>query len=114
MSDTPEVCLLSPVLVSCENLVYRICGVDRNEEMDWKRYAWAMILFNLLLFAALFVLFATMFPTLTEAITGETKKVHTIHQEKCISCGACYDVCPTEGAIRFFPKKQLAVAMEGV
>ncbi len=48
--------LLSPVLVSCENLVYRICGVDRNEEMDWKRYAWAMILFNLLLFAALFVM----------------------------------------------------------
>ncbi|MGE5235889.1 MAG: NADH-ubiquinone oxidoreductase-F iron-sulfur binding region domain-containing protein [Acidobacteriota bacterium] len=44
----------------------------------------------------------------TEAITGETKKVHTIHQEKCISCGACYDVCPTEGAVRFFAKHQRA------
>jgi NAD-dependent dihydropyrimidine dehydrogenase PreA subunit len=30
--------------------------------------------------------------------------VHTIHEEKCISCGACYDVCPTAGAIRFYPK----------
>ena len=39
-----------------------------------------------------------------DAITGETKKVHTIHQERCISCGACYDVCPTAGAVRFFPK----------
>jgi NADH-quinone oxidoreductase subunit F len=42
----------------------------------------------------------------TDAITGESKKVHTIHQEKCISCGACFDVCPTEGAVRFFPKTQ--------
>jgi len=47
---------LSPVLAPCENLLYRICGVDRDEEMSWKRYAWAMILFNLVLFAALFAM----------------------------------------------------------
>ena len=41
---------LSPVLVPCENLLYRICGVKKDEEMDWKRYAWAMLLFNLVLF----------------------------------------------------------------
>jgi K+-transporting ATPase ATPase A chain len=47
---------LSPVLAPCENLLYRICGVNKDEEMGWKRYAWAMILFNLVLFAALFAL----------------------------------------------------------
>jgi len=47
---------LSPLLMPCENLFYRICGVKRDDEMDWKRYAWSMILFNLVLFAALFVI----------------------------------------------------------
>jgi K+-transporting ATPase ATPase A chain len=47
---------LSPVLAPCENLLYRICGLSQDEEMDWKRYAWAMILFNLVLFAALFAI----------------------------------------------------------
>ncbi|MBW6514995.1 MAG: 4Fe-4S binding protein [Candidatus Cloacimonetes bacterium] len=27
------------------------------------------------------------------AITGETKKLHVIDQEKCIKCGICYEVC---------------------
>jgi potassium-transporting ATPase potassium-binding subunit len=47
---------LSPILVPCENLLYRICGVDRDEEMGWQRYAWAMVLFNLVLFIALFAM----------------------------------------------------------
>ena len=47
---------LSPVFVPCENLLYRICGVKQDEEMDWKRYAGAMLLFNLVLFVALFVM----------------------------------------------------------
>jgi ferredoxin len=28
-----------------------------------------------------------------EAISGEKKKAHEIHQDKCIKCGICYDVC---------------------
>ena len=47
---------LSPVLAPCENLLYRICGVDRDEEMGWKRYTWSMILFNLALFIGLFAM----------------------------------------------------------
>ena len=47
---------LSPVLAPCENLLYRICGVNKDEEMGWKRYAGAMLLFNLVFFAALFAL----------------------------------------------------------
>jgi len=35
---------LSPLIAPCENLIYRICGVKPEEEMDWKRYAWSMIL----------------------------------------------------------------------
>jgi NADH:ubiquinone oxidoreductase subunit F (NADH-binding)/Pyruvate/2-oxoacid:ferredoxin oxidoreductase delta subunit len=50
----------------------------------------------------------------TDAITGEVKKLHTIHQDKCISCGACFDVCPSPGAVRFFAKHQVAAAKEAV
>jgi K+-transporting ATPase ATPase A chain len=48
--------LLSPVLLPCEKLLYRLCRVDAAEEMDWRRYAFAMLLFNLLCCAALFVM----------------------------------------------------------
>ena len=29
-----------------------------------------------------------------DAITGERRKPHVIVQEKCVRCGACFDVCP--------------------
>lgn len=48
--------VLSPILVPFEKFLYRICGIDGNDEMNWKRYAWAMILFNLMLFLALFAI----------------------------------------------------------
>ena len=41
----------------------------------------------------------------TEAITGERKSLHALDQEKCISCGACYDVCSRD-AIRFYSKHE--------
>ncbi len=47
---------LSSVIVPCENLLYRICGVKTNEEMDWKRYACSLLLFNLVLFVSLFAI----------------------------------------------------------
>jgi K+-transporting ATPase ATPase A chain len=48
--------VLSPVLTPCENFVYRVCRVDGNEEMGWKRYAAAMLAFNGFGFLALFAL----------------------------------------------------------
>ncbi|MBI5141837.1 MAG: potassium-transporting ATPase subunit KdpA [Nitrospirae bacterium] len=45
--------LLSPVLIPCERFIYRVCGIDRDDEMDWKRYATAMLLFNAAAFASL-------------------------------------------------------------
>jgi potassium-transporting ATPase potassium-binding subunit len=47
---------LSPVLAPVENFIYRFCGVQEDYEMDWKGYAWAMVLFNLVLFVALFAM----------------------------------------------------------
>lgn len=37
---------LSLILIPCEKILYRICGVDRDLEMDWKKYARAMLFFN--------------------------------------------------------------------
>jgi K+-transporting ATPase ATPase A chain len=51
-----EKTFLSPLFVPCENLVYKICGVNRDEEMGWKRYAGSMLLFNLVLFVSLFAM----------------------------------------------------------
>jgi K+-transporting ATPase ATPase A chain len=39
---------LDPVLRPLENLIYRSAGVNADEEMGWKTYAIAMILFNVL------------------------------------------------------------------
>jgi K+-transporting ATPase ATPase A chain len=37
---------LDPVLVPCERLLYRLTGVDPNEEMRWTQYAVAMLIFS--------------------------------------------------------------------
>jgi len=47
---------LSPLLAPCERLIYRICGVNPEDEMDWKRYAWGLLLFNLVCGLALFAI----------------------------------------------------------
>jgi potassium-transporting ATPase potassium-binding subunit len=47
---------LSPVFVPCENLLYRVCGVDKDEEMGWKRYATGLLLFNLMCGVSLFAI----------------------------------------------------------
>jgi K+-transporting ATPase ATPase A chain len=50
---------LSPLLSPCERLIYRISGVNPEDEMGWRRYAGAMLLFNLVLLAALFIMLMT-------------------------------------------------------
>ena len=47
---------LSPVLGWLERLVYRVSGVDAKQEQDWKRYAIAMLLFNLTGFVFVYAL----------------------------------------------------------
>ena len=46
---------LDRVLGPFERLIYRLCGVRSDEEMNWKTYALAMLLFN---FAGLLVVYA--------------------------------------------------------
>lgn len=48
--------VLSPLFAPCERILYRACGVDSDDEMAWRRYAMAMIAFNLVLFVTLFAL----------------------------------------------------------
>ncbi len=36
----------------------------------------------------------------TNAISGEKREPHTINQDMCIKCGACYDVCKFDAVIR--------------
>lgn len=50
---------LTPLLVPCENLLYRISGVKKDDEMGWQRYALAAVLFNLALFVSLFAILMT-------------------------------------------------------
>jgi K+-transporting ATPase ATPase A chain len=40
----------------CESIFYRISGVDAKDEMDWKHYATAVLLFNLVGFIFLFLI----------------------------------------------------------
>ena len=39
---------LTPVVRPVESLIYRLCGVRTDDEMDWKAYGYAFMLFNLL------------------------------------------------------------------
>lgn len=47
---------LTPVLRPVENLIYRLSGVDAQEEQNWKQYTVAMLAFNLLGFVVLMAL----------------------------------------------------------
>lgn len=48
--------LFSPVLRPVERTIYRMGGVDADSEQDWRAYALALIMFNLLGFVLLFIL----------------------------------------------------------
>jgi K+-transporting ATPase ATPase A chain len=47
---------LSPVLGPVEHVIYRVAGIDANAESDWKRYAFAVLLFNLIGVIAVYLL----------------------------------------------------------
>ncbi len=49
-------CGLDRVLGPLERLVYRLCGVRQTEEMDWKTYGIAMLLFNAMGLVAMYAL----------------------------------------------------------
>jgi len=48
--------LMKPLMSWLENLVYRGCRIDRDEEMNWKIYTTSLLLFNFFGFVVLFLL----------------------------------------------------------
>jgi K+-transporting ATPase ATPase A chain len=64
--------LLSPILVPLENLIYKAAGIKQDEEMDWKDYAKALLLFNVLGIIVLFLilLFQDKFPLNPQGFPG--------------------------------------------
>ena len=53
---TGERTFMTPVMRPLEKFIYRIGSVDENQEMTWKRYAYALIIFNIIGILFLFVL----------------------------------------------------------
>ncbi len=51
-----QACGIDRVLGPLERLIYRLCGVRQAEEMDWKTYGIAMLLFNAMGLVALYAL----------------------------------------------------------
>jgi K+-transporting ATPase ATPase A chain len=47
---------LHPLLNPVEQVIYRLGGVTPDSEMNWKEYAWTLLLFNLLGFLAVYAL----------------------------------------------------------
>lgn len=47
---------MTPLILPVERFIYRVVDVDEHEEMNWKRYAYALIIFNLLAILFLFIL----------------------------------------------------------
>lgn len=47
---------LDPLARPMERLLYRVAGIDPGQEMDWKQYAIALLVFNLLGLIVLFIL----------------------------------------------------------
>lgn len=49
-----EKTFLDPLLAPVEQLFYRVCGINPQQEMNWKTYALAMLVFNALGFLMLY------------------------------------------------------------
>lgn len=45
---TGQSTLLDKVMRPVEKFIYRVSGVDPDQEMDWRQYAWSLLLFNIL------------------------------------------------------------------
>jgi potassium-transporting ATPase potassium-binding subunit len=51
-----EKTFLDPILRPLERMIYRVCGVDRMREMDWKEYTIAMLLYSAVSMALLYLI----------------------------------------------------------
>ena len=47
---------LTPVIAPLERILYKLFGVDENEEMSWKTYTLSLVIFNIIGIAVVFIL----------------------------------------------------------
>lgn len=47
---------MTPLMQPVERFIYRIIGIDENKEMNWKQYAYALVIFNIIAIIFVFVL----------------------------------------------------------
>jgi K+-transporting ATPase ATPase A chain len=47
---------MTPVIAPVERILYRLFGVDENEDMSWKTYALSLVIFNIIGIVAVFIL----------------------------------------------------------
>ena len=50
---------LHPILLPVENAVYRLTGINRDQEMTWLQYMWDVVLMTTVGFASLIALLMT-------------------------------------------------------
>ncbi|MFN8207473.1 MAG: potassium-transporting ATPase subunit KdpA [Bacteroidales bacterium] len=66
--------LLVPLLGGIEKYLYRLAGVDSQQEENWKSYTWSLLLFNLagLIFVFLLQMFQSVLPLNPEHLVNPT------------------------------------------
>lgn len=69
---TGQETFMSRFLQPVERFIYRLIGTDENKEMNWKQYAYALVIFNLIAILFVFVLqlLQGMLPLNPEGMSG--------------------------------------------
>lgn len=69
-----EKVFLSKILTPCENAIYKILRIDKDEDMEWKKYAFSVLGFSIISFIILFLIhiFQGILPLNPEKISGTT------------------------------------------
>ena len=70
---------LSPVLRPVERLIYKICGVDAEHEMNWKEYALSIVFFSVISGVVLYLLqrLQGILPFNPQGLSGVDPGAHT-------------------------------------
>lgn len=76
---TGERNLLSPILRPIERLIYKICGVDAEREMNWKEYALSIVLFSAVSGLVLYLIqrLQGVLPLNPQGLAGVDSTAHT-------------------------------------
>ena len=67
-----EKVFLSKILVPCENSIYKVMHIDKDEDMEWKKYTFSVLAFSIISLVALFLIHISQrfLPLNPEKLTG--------------------------------------------